>query len=103
MNRTLFLKSLLLIFVLFIAFWLSACGAPGPPLPPERPGRVNATQVTATQRGSQIILNWTTPPVRRSSGKLERIDIYRMSEQRSASPTSTTVDNFRESASVVGF
>jgi hypothetical protein len=85
------------------SFLLTSCGVPSPPLPPERPGRINATQLTAMQRGSQIILKWTTPPVKRSSGKLDRIDIYRLAEQRSAGPTLTTVDTFRESACVVGF
>src|SRR6476659_5278782 len=91
------------VLVLFGSFLLSSCGVPSPPVAPARPGRVSATQLTAMQRGSQIILNWTTPAVGRSSGKLERVDIYRMSEQRGANPTSTTVDSFREVASVVGF
>src|SRR5882724_11579552 len=103
MSHSLISKFTVLLLLIWAILGLTSCGVPSPPLPPERPGRVNATQLTAMQRGSQIILRWTTPPVSRSSGKLERIDIYRMSEQRGANPTSTTVDSFREVASIVGF
>src|SRR5437667_6902394 len=103
MNHSLIFRTAALILLLCSGLFLYSCGVRSPPLPPERSGRINATQLTATQRGSQIILNWKTPPVRRSSGKLIRIDIYRMSEQRTAGPTATTVDSFRDTASVVGF
>jgi hypothetical protein len=103
MNHSFTSKIVALALLVLASLWLTSCGVPSPPVAPARPGRVSATQLTAMQRGSQIILNWTTPPVGRSSGKLERIDIYRMAEQRGANPTSTTVDNFREAASIVGF
>jgi len=83
--------------------WFTACGVSSPPLPPERPGRVNAAQLTATQRGAQIIVKWSIPPARRTGVKLQRIDIYRLAEPRTPGASTTTLDSFREGASIVGF
>src|SRR5262249_8129205 len=95
--------SLLILICLLATLSFTGCGVPSPPVPPQRPGRLSGVQPSAVQRGAEVILKWTTPQLRHGSRNLQRVDIYRMAEQRRAAPTTTTIDGFREAASIVGF
>src|SRR5215203_877202 len=78
------------------------CGKRKPPLPPEE--RVlQRVEITAFQRGNQVILSWTMPAKNASQGSLlniDRADIYRLAEPL-ASPVNLSEEEFASRSTLV--
>jgi fibronectin type 3 domain-containing protein len=62
----------------------SACGKVGAPIPPARLTE-RATELTAIQRGSKILLSWAAPNLAKNEKDISyiaRVDIYRLVEKQ---------------------
>jgi hypothetical protein len=86
-------KAVLVLIVLYL-FTALCCGKRKPPLPPvERvPQKV---EISGTQRGNIVLLNWTMPSRNASDGsilKIDRVDIYRYAEPSTLSLSLTQED-----------
>jgi hypothetical protein len=81
------------------AYFLTACGKIGDPLPPIPRAPLVVNELTAAQRGTDVILTFpvTRPP---RSRNVRRADIYRLSEPESA-PLGLTEEEFSARASVI--
>lgn len=89
--------------IFLLALTLS-CGKVGAPVPPSRLTE-RASQLTAIQRGNVILLSWPVPRLVRddtSNSYIERVDIYRLAENRDEEPTLDTED-YETSAQVIHY
>ena len=91
------LNFLLLLIASMLLF--SACGKIGDPLPPIPKAPLIVTDLTATQQGTNIIVNF---PVNKATltDKLKRVDIYRATENID-DPQGLTVDDFMIRAALI--
>ncbi|HXG92798.1 MAG TPA: fibronectin type III domain-containing protein [Blastocatellia bacterium] len=86
------------------AFCLIACGKVGAPIPPSRITERTA-ELTAIQRGGEIILTWPAPALvqkESSSAYIARAEVYRLIERRNEEPV-LDADDYEESAQMIGF
>lgn len=87
------------VFCLF----LSACGKVGAPIPPSRLSE-RASDLTAIQRGSVILLTWAPPALgnkESSSSYISQVDIYRLLEKPNQEPVLDEED-YEAEAQIVG-
>lgn len=81
-----------------------SCGKVGAPIPPARLSE-RTSQLTAVQRGAKILLTWPVPPLVKESSStsyIERVDIYRLTEERDREPVLDPED-YEESSEIIGF
>jgi hypothetical protein len=87
----------------FIAFACISCGKVGAPAPPVRlTERTN--NLTAVQRGANVLLSWPAPAlVKQESDRayIDRVEIYRVVEQRDEEPI-LDPDDFEELSDMIG-
>lgn len=89
---------------LLAASLLAACGKVGAPAPPARITE-RATDLSAIQRGSKIVLSWPSPSLsakESAASYIEIAEVYRLREQRDEDPV-LDPDDYEELAQVVGF
>lgn len=82
---------------------LPGCGKVGPPQPPSRITQ-RTVDLDAVQRGAEVVLLWTTPPLGQregSSSYITRVEIYRVAEQPDEEPVLDLFE-FEDRATVVG-
>lgn len=95
-------KRAFILFVLVLLSFAAGCGKRKVPLPPVE--RVNQrSEVSGTQRGNRIFLQWTMPPNKageKSILSIERVDIYRLAEPLD-SPVSLTEEEFASRSTLI--
>ena len=82
----------------------SACGKVGAPIPPVRLTE-RTTELSAIQRGSKILLSWSSPTLEKNekdSAYIARVDIYRLTEKPNQEPVLDT-DEYEAEAQIIGF
>jgi hypothetical protein len=92
-----------LTLLVFITFSFVSCGKVGPPVAPTRLSE-RTTELTAIQRGSNILLTWPSPTLIQDDSKrayVARVEIYRLVERRDQEPVLDT-DDYEQSAQVIG-
>lgn len=94
----------IIAFILLILFsFMLACGKRKPPLPPIE--RVEQrVEVSAFQRGNQILLSWVMPARNASGGSvlnISRVDIYRLAEPLNTGQ-SLTEEEFESRSTLIG-
>jgi hypothetical protein len=90
--------------IIFAALSFCACGKVGSPVPPARITE-RASDLSAIQRGGKILLSWPVPPLgakESSVSYIEKVDIYRLVEQRDQEPI-LDPDDYEELAEVIGY
>jgi len=98
-QRTRFFAFCLLPF----AFFFTSCGKIGAPIPPARLTE-RASDLSAIQRGSKILLSWSPPALGKkesTSSYVERVDIYRLLEKFEQEPV-LDEDDYETSAKIIG-
>jgi hypothetical protein len=89
---------------LLLALISPACGKVGPPIPPARLTE-RTSDLSAIQRGSNILLQWPAPAVGQkesSRSYVARANIYRLDEQRDEEPV-LDADDYEAEAQVIGY
>ena len=93
--------TLLLVSVMTLSI---ACGKRRPPLPPVENVIQATDQLSGSQQGNKIILNWPAPQ-RNASDKsiqsIRRVDVYRLAESIEA-PLPLTEDEFSARSTLIG-
>jgi hypothetical protein len=91
-------SAIILVFSLLI-FGLSGCGKIGDPLPPIPRAPLIIDELSVTQEGTQIVLQF---PIVRSprSPRLQRIDVYRLIESAN-DPLGVTQEQFSTNATII--
>lgn len=82
---------------------LTSCGKVGAPIPPARLTE-RTTELTAIQRGSEVILNWPAPPLSAKESSRSYIagaEVFRLTERRTEDPI-LDADEYEEFAQPVG-
>lgn len=95
---------LLLCFFLPAIFFLPGCGKRRPPLPPLERIPQRTEELSATQQGNQILLEWPAPRRNASDQSVQsirRVDVYRLAEALTA-PLPLTEDEFAARSTLVG-
>jgi hypothetical protein len=80
----------------------SACGKVGAPIPPVRLTERTA-ELSAIQRGSKILLSWSSPTLAKNekdSSYIARVDIYRLLEKSNQEPV-LDADDYEAEAQVI--
>ena len=98
--RSLFALSLI-TSVLLIS---GSCGKVGAPVPPSRLAE-RTTDLSAIQRGSNILLQWPAPALgqdKQSRSYIARVNIYRLDERRDEEPV-LDADDYELEAQVIGY
>lgn len=93
--------SLLLLIVFLYAI---ACGKRMPPLPPLERVQQRTEQLSAYQRGNEVLLSWPAPVRNAPSSSVQsiaRIDVYRLAEKPTA-PLSLTEEEFAARSTLIG-
>jgi hypothetical protein len=75
-------------FVCLVGIFLVACGKRGAPVPP-RERVLQRVEISAFQRGNQVILSWKMPARNAPKGNVQHIaraDVYRLAEPASVPP-----------------
>jgi hypothetical protein len=92
-----------LLFLFFVVFLLPGCGKRKPPLPPvERVAQ--HVEITGTQIGDRIDIEWTMPARNAGTGNtlnISRADIYRLAEGLDE-PLSLTEAEFSSRSTLIG-
>jgi hypothetical protein len=95
-------KAALAALALAVLNLVGACGKRKPPLPPTEKVMQRA-EVTAFQRGNQVILSWKMPMLNAAEGSvlhISRADVYRLTERLDA-PQSLSEEEFASRSQVV--
>ncbi|MGA9770329.1 MAG: fibronectin type III domain-containing protein [Blastocatellia bacterium] len=93
-----------LCFLICAVLSLSACGKVGAPVPPARI-TVRTSDLSAIQRGGQIVLSWPAPPLgadEDSRSYIAQAVVYRLDEQRDQEPV-LDPDDYEDLARVIGY
>jgi hypothetical protein len=94
----------LLLSVLTPVIVCAGCGKVGAPVAPSRLTE-RTSEVTAIQRGANILLSWPSPAlVREDSSRfyISRVDVFRLTERRDQEPV-LDPDDFEATAQIIGF
>jgi len=86
-----------------MTFLLVACGKVGPPVAPTRLSE-RTSELTAIQRGSNILLTWPLPTLIQDESKrayVARVEVYRLVERRDQEPV-LDPDDYERNAQVIG-
>ena len=96
------LKAALALFAFGLAVGVAGCGKRGAPQPP-RERVVQRAEITAFQRGPEVILSWQMPARNAPEGSvlfIDRVDVYRLAEPLDA-PQGISEEDFANRAVVI--